>query len=138
MVTAIVAKIGIKREHLEAGLGVSHDTLTRQLASNPDFEAAYNRGLFLHRQMLMGRLQDHSKKNALVALAMANQPNLLGWENPTQRSRIEGRIDHVHSMSPAQLAFLERREMRQLRESPKGDLTLISDADKARAETIEK
>ena len=121
----VVAEVGTKREHLEAALMVSHDTLTRRLKDDPGFIAAYERGLDRYRMKHMRRLDIMADKNPLIALAIANQPHILGWTNG--RQEVTGKIEHTHTISPAMQAFANARVSRQARDGGKPLPSLIPD-----------
>ena len=117
-VTALAESV-ISKQHLADELGISHDTLDRRLKDSPEISEAYRQGKRNLRRYVASVMLMHAPRNALAAITLANQPDILGFSQPSQR--VDGRIDVVHSLSPAQLAFKERREIQQLSMSPKGD-----------------
>ena len=136
-----VAEVGLKRDHVADWLGCSHDTVQLRLRDDSGFQAAWERGISRYRVKLSLEIAQARGKNAILMLASANQPHILGWTNG--KHEVTGRIDHVHSMSPAQMAFLERRVTGKLNVSQNetlshSDTIKISNDDKKNAETIEK
>lgn len=106
-------------DQVAEALGVSESTIKRRLQNDPEFIAAYGRGLEVLRNTVAADLIRHSSKNVIATLALANQPHIFGFVNG--RQEVSGRVEHVHSLSPAMTAFAQRREQAKLSASPKAE-----------------
>ena len=95
-----LAEACVSKTHLAEELGISLDALRDRLLNDQEFAEAHNAGIRKLRRHVASTLLHHAEKNAIAAITLANQPYILGFTNPNQR--IEGKIEHVHTLSPAE------------------------------------